>query len=215
MWFWPAMLVLAAMLFLAFATTVARAGKADNVTAIAVVRLSAPPPPMDTDIRVRPPASEWKAPLFWSLLGIVALAFGVFSSEGGMIARVGLSALGVLFILITWSLSLTSKTSEITADLNGIRKTSAFGWSEVRWDQIARFERLTTIPETKKRWLVYDLPFPGRETENYVFSNKGGWPLMHIGVDMGPMGSMRRLLDLCHEKTGLSLERKTERIPDF
>ena len=215
MWFWPSMLALAAMLFLVFTITVVRAGNADQVTAIGVIRLSAPPPPMDTDIRVRPPASEWKTPLFWSLLGVAALAFGVFSSEGRMIARVGLSLIGVLVILFAWSVSLTSRTLEITADRNGIRKTSAFGWSEIRWDQIGRFERLITIPETKKRWLLYDLPFPGRESENYVLSNKSGWPLMHISVDMGPMGAMRRLLELCHERTGLSLERKTERIPDF
>jgi hypothetical protein len=59
------------------------------------------------------------------------------------------------------------------------------------------------------------LPFPGRKVESYVFMDRAGRTMFTMSVAMQPADRMHRLLDMCREKTGSTLERKTERAPIF
>jgi hypothetical protein len=214
MWLWPAALAMGAAVFLVFAITFARAGSGETGDGW---RISAPPPARDTDIRVRPPASESRAPLFWSLLGFAALASSILSRSAPIAARAGLAILGSLFMLAMWAKSLENRSTQIRADSQRIRKSSAFGWIEGPWDRIASVERIEVIPDERTPGfnLYRALPFPGRSVESFVFLDPNGRTLFTMSPAMGPMDPMHRLLNLCREKTGSTLERKTIRAPIF
>ena len=203
LWLWPAGLALATVVLLGLGVSAARAGEPL-------------PPPLQTDIRVYPPASEWTAPLVFSLVGAAAMACGLLIRSGGMIPRTILTAIGVGFLLFMWALALDSKTLEISADDKGLRRTSAFGWKDVPWGDIARFEKIRTTPMTRRRnFLGYDMPFPGRDTESYSFAGRNGRTLIRLSIAMHPADAMLRLFDLCAARTGLHPEKRTIRILDF
>ena len=198
MWAWPAALALAAGVLLAFAAVVARAGPP-------------PPPPLTTDIRVYRPASEWKVPLFWSLLGAALLVSALLTHEGSEVQRTLAGGAGTLFLLLMWGLAVDNKTTEISADANVLRRTSAFGWREVRWDEVASVTRERTVfgrPERLLRAGTTDF-FPGREVTTVVFRGRSGRALIRMSPAMQPPHSARDLLNLCAERTGLHLESRT------
>jgi hypothetical protein len=214
MWLWPAAFALGAAVCLLIAATFARAGSGETGNGW---RISAPPPPIDTGILVKPPVSESRAPLFWSLLGIAALASSILSRSAPITPRIGFAIIGSLFILAMFAISLEGKTTQIRADSQRIRKSSAFGWIEVPWDRIARVELEEVIPDerTPGFFLNKALPFPGRSVESYVFLDRNGRKLFTMSPAMEPLDPMHRLLSLCREKTGSTLERKTTRSPIF
>ncbi len=213
MWLWPATLIAAAMVCLLIAVTFARAGHSDSGGGW---KISSPPPQIQTDIRVQSPSSEWKAPLFWSLLGFAALGIGVFARSAPTPSRVGYGLIGSIFILAMFSLSLERMTMQVRADAQRIRKSSAFGWVEVPWEKIARLEQQTVIPDERGPGYLYRrLPFPGNSVESYVFRDHDGRSLFSISFAMGPAEPMYRLLELCREKTGASIDKKTIRAPIF
>ena len=170
---------------------------------------SAPPPRLNTDIRIHRPASEWKAPLFWSLLGLAALLCGVLIRSGTPIQRIGLGSIGITLMLLMWALALDNKTTEISADPSGIRKTTAFGWSQIRWEQVGRVEKQNTVFGRGSSMLpsrgTTDT-FPGREVTAIVFADHSGRTLMRMSESMQPAKAVRRLFDLCAERTGLHME---------
>jgi hypothetical protein len=214
MWLWPAALATGVAICLMATGALARVGAGETGDGW---HASAPPPPIDTDIRVRPPASEVKAPIFWSILGLAALGLSILSRKAAVAPRAGLAVIGGLFMLAMWAKALENRTTEIRADAQRIRKSSAFGWIEAPWERIARVERTEVIPDerTPGFMLYRQLPFPGRRVEAYAFVDRNGWTMFSMSLAMGPMDPMHRLLDLCREKTGSTLERKTIRAPFF
>jgi hypothetical protein len=214
MWAWPSVLALGAAVCLLTAINFARAGYGESGDGW---RTSAPTPQIDTDIRVRPPAAESKAPIFWSLLGLAALATSVLSRSAPIAPRAGLGVIGALFMLAMMALSVERSTMQIRADSQRIRKSSAFGWIEVPWERVARVERMEVIPDERTPGFLLNraLPFPGRSVESYVFVDRNGRTLFTMSLGMEPMDPMHRLLELCRTKTGSTLERKTIRAPIF
>lgn len=213
MWLWPSGLILVAMVFLMLALFSARVGlgtPGGRVEGADHWTFSTPPPPLATDIRVHRPASEWKMPLVWSLLGVAMLALGIFV-HGNQIRRLGAGALGLLFILAMIALSVNTRMTEVSADRNVLRKTTAFGWREVAWSQVGRVERQELLMGVGKPSLFQKemLPFPGRSVKSIVFTDRNGRALVSMSDHMEPESDVRRLLDLCAAQTGLHLEFKT------
>lgn len=205
MWMWPVGLAGIALLLLGCALAVGSA------THIGNWMFTPAPPPLVTAIRVFRPASEWKAPLVWSILGIAAIACSIWIRGGTRIQHLGLFSVGLLFVLLMWSLSLDNATTEISADPAALRKTTAFGWRQVSWDQIGAVEERTMIFGRGKSLLRdgKDYSFPGNESTALVFAGAGGRPLISASAKMEPRDSMRQLLDLCAARTGHRTERRT------
>lgn len=211
MWLWPTGLALAAALLLSGAGVAARIGRhsAEIRESSGRWMFSVPPPRFETDIRVYRPPSEWKVPLFWSLLGLAALLCGVLNRSGTQIQRVGLSSVGIAFILLMWALALDNKTTEISADPSGMRKTTAFGWCHIRWQQLGSVEKQNTVFGRGRSILPSRGSrdsFPGREVTTIVFADHSGRALMRMSQYMQPRKAVRRLFDLCAERTGLRME---------
>lgn len=206
MWLWPSVLALASVLLLSIGIVAARAGTNSSGAGWS---LSAPPPPINTEIRVHPPASEWKAPLFWSLLGVAALASGVLLRSGPIVARVWLGVIGVSFMLAMGAMALEKATTEISADSERIRKTNAFGWAEARWEQVARLERVEVTQKETRTFGVMRMDLGTlAHTESYVFRQHNNRALLRMSIQMVPAGQMRQLLDLCRKKTGTEISKK-------
>jgi hypothetical protein len=214
MWLWPSALTVGAVLGVILAITFARAGSGEIGNRW---HISPPPPPFQSEITVRPPISESRAPLFWALLGVGALAAGVLSNSSPIPTRVGLSLVGTVFILGMLEMSLESRTMQIRADSQRIRKSTAFGWIEVPWTRVAHVERRIVIPDerTPGYFLSRELPFPGRKVESYVFLDEKGWTLFSMSIGMGPAEAMYQLLALCRQQTGSTIDTNTIRSPLF
>ena len=219
MWLWPVGLALAAAVLLiagATALNIGRGKAVDPNSASGSWMFSPAPPPLDTDIRVHRPASEWKAPLVWSLLGLVLLACSVFMRSASLVSRMGAGSAGMMFILAMGALSISNKTTEVSADLNGLLKTSAFGWCRIRWEQVGSVAQERTIfGRSDSSLRRRDTSFPGRDVTIVAFRDKGGRQLVSLSPGMEPVRNMRRLLDTCADRTGLHLEFRTIYDPNF
>src|SRR5204863_548116 len=131
---------------------------------------SPPPPPLPAGIRVYRPSSQWKIPIFWSLLGAALLACAVLIRSANPISRMACGGAGTLFLLTMWGLAIEDKTTEISADQQGLRKTTAFGWCQIRWDQVGSVEQQRTIfGRSRSRLRIRDTSFPGRKVTTIVF----------------------------------------------
>jgi hypothetical protein len=215
MWLRPAALALIVVAFLGLALAAARVGRGAGATGYGAGqwKLSAPPAPLLTEVRVHRPASEWKAPLFWSAIGLGAVALGLFAPVVTPLARIGYVLLGGLWILLTASLSLYNATTQVAADAHGLLETSAFGWRDLRWEEIGGVETRETVP-TRRRNFRDALPFPGNTTRSLVFTRRDGRALMRLSVAMQPRDSMRRLLEVCTARTGLVEQFRRIKVPD-
>jgi hypothetical protein len=216
MWLRPAALVLIAVVFLGCALAAARVGRGAGATGYGAGHwtLSAPPPPLQTDVRVHRPASEWKAPLYWSLLGLAAAALGLFAPAFTPLQRIGYVLLGGLWVVLTAALSLYNGTTQVAADGHGLLETSAFGWRDLNWDEVGGVETRELVPTTRRNFRD-TLPFPGRTTRSLVFTGRDGRALMRLSVAMQPPGAMRRLLDMCAARTGLQEQFRRIKVPDL
>jgi len=205
MWLWPTGLAGVVLLLLACALA---AGSAKHIGGW---MLTPAPPPLLTGIRVFRPASEWKAPLVWSLLGVAAIACSIWVRTGTRIQHLGLGSIGLLFVVLMWSLAMDNATTEISADSAGLRKTTAFGWRQVRWEQVGAVEERTMIFGRGKSLLRdgKDYSFPGNESTSLVFADSSGRMLISASTKMEPRASMQQLLALCAERTGHRTERRT------
>jgi hypothetical protein len=218
LWLWPAALVLLAVFFFGSAVAAARVGRTAGETGYGAGRWmwTAPPPTLQTEVRVYRPATEWKAPLVWSLLGVAMAACGVFGRSGAPLSRLGATFLGGLFVLMMGALSVHNRTIEVAADAHGIRETSAFGWRDIGWGQVAAVETREVVPANRRAFFVtHDVPFPGRTSRSLVFADRSGRALMRLSVAMQPRDAMRRLLELCAERTGLQEQSRRIFVPDI
>jgi hypothetical protein len=213
LWLWPTGLALAAGVLLIVAVTAANLGRGrpeDPGDAMGRWMFSPPPAPMATDIRVYRPASQWKIPLCWSLLGAALLACALLIRSANPISRMASGGAGLLFLLLMWGLAIEDKTTEISVDHTGMRKTTAFGWCQIRWEQVGSVETQRTIFGRSERILrVRDTSFPGREVTTVVFADHSGHKLVSMSPAMEPAKTMRRLLDTCADRTGLRMEFRT------
>src|SRR5262249_4299425 len=119
LWLWPAGLLLASAVLLGGAAAASRVGRGsaiDGAESAGRWMFTPPPPPLDTDIRVYRPETEWRAPLFWSLLGVAAFAIAVGVRSAPLVSRVGMGSAGLGFVILMAALSLANKTTEISAD---------------------------------------------------------------------------------------------------
>jgi hypothetical protein len=219
MWLWPIGLALGAAVLLicgAAAASIGRGNAAELESATGRWMFSPAPAAMETDIRVHRPASEWKAPLFWSLLGLALLACAVLMRSANPISRMGSGSAGMLFLLLMWGMALDNKTTDVSADRNGLLKSSAFGWCRIRWEQVGSVQQEHTIfGRSESRLRQRDTSFPGRDVTVVVFRDKGGRQLVTLSPGMEPTRNMRRLLDACADRTGLHLEFRTIYDPNF
>jgi hypothetical protein len=205
MWLWPAGLAGVALLLLGCAGAVASA------THLGGWMFTPAPAPLVAAIRVVRPASEWRAPLVWSLLGVAAIACSIWIRGGTRIQHFGLAGVGLVFVVLMWSLALDNATTEISADPGALRKTTAFGWRQVAWDQVGAVEERTMVFGRGKSLLRdgKDYSFPGNESTALVFADVGGRTLISASAKMEPRESMRQLLDLCASRTRHRTERRT------
>jgi hypothetical protein len=218
LWLRPVVLALMAMFLCVCAVTAARVGRGPVIAGDAAGRwmLTPPPPPLQTELRVHRPASEWKAPLFWSLLGFGMAACGLFARSGAFMPRLGAASLGVFFVLLTGALSLHNGTIEVAADAHGIRESSAFGWRDFRWEDVGGIETREVVSVNRRAFsLSHGLPFPGNTTRSLVFTGHGGRTLMRLSIAMQPGSAMRRLLDLCALRTGQQEQFRRIYVPDI
>ena len=205
MWFWPAVLIVASVVLLGGGGAAAILG-------------GSPPPAIDSSIRVHRPPSEWKAPLFWSLLGVAALSIGVMVRSGPPIQRIGIGSLGLVFMLAMWALALENRTTVIAANDYGLRKTSAFGWRDIAWANLGSVQQERSVFGRRDSTLRRNAPntsFPGREVTAIVFRDKSGRSLLRLSKSMQPADQMIRLFDTCAAKTGLRLELRTTYHPNL
>lgn len=218
LWLWPAGMSVLAVIFLGLTVTAARVGRGSGATGFGAGHwmLSPPPPPLETDLRVHRPPTEWKAPLVWSLLGLALAAVGIFGPAVSPIQRLGPTSAGSLFVALMLAMSLHNATTELSADAHGLRETSAFGWRDVPWGEVGGVETQETVPTYRKPFSVlYELPFPGRTTRSFAFVSRNGGTLMRLSVAMQPRDTMRRLLALCNAQTHLTEQFRRIIVPDF
>jgi hypothetical protein len=117
---------------------------------------------------VRRPASEWKAPLLWSALGL-----GLFAPAVTPMARIGYVLVGGLWVVPMAALALYNGTTEVAANANGLR-----------WEEVGGVETRELVPTTR----------------SLVFTGRGG---------------MRRLMDICAARTGLTGQFRRVKVPDL
>jgi len=218
LWLMPATQALLAGLLLACARVAAGEGRTAGGTGYGAGHwmFTAPPPPVESELRVHRPASEWKAPLGWSMLGVALAACEVFGSAELPIVRLLEGSLGGLFVLFAWGLSLQNRSIEVTADAHGVRETSAFGWRDLGWEEIASVEVREVAPAYYRAFSRRsEMPFPGRTTRSLVFAGPNGRALMRLSVAMQPSDTMRRLMDFCTARTGLQAEFRHIEVPDI
>jgi hypothetical protein len=215
-WLRPATLVLIAVVFLGCALAAARVGRGAGAAGYGAGHwtLSAPPPPLQTDVRVYRPASEWKMPLFWSLLGLGLAALGLFGPAATPMQRIGYIFGGGLWVVLTGALALYNGTTQVAADAHGLLETSAFGWRGLRWEEVGGVETRELVP-TSRRNFSDVMPFPGRTTRSLVFADRSGRALMRLSVAMQPRDAMHRLLEVCAARTGLVERFRRIQVPDL
>jgi hypothetical protein len=215
-WIWPATLTLLAMLCCAALIGVFSVGGGGDEAAIAEGRwsFSPQPPPAEGGILLHSPASEVKAPLFWSLLGLAAFCVGVFGPNMEPFSRLWALLAGVAFMLITGLLAWNNATLRVHADSTGLRSSSALGWRQVRWDLVKSME-LREITPTTYHLGGDQLAFPGSTTKSFVFSDADGRTLLHMSTKMQPKEDVRRFFDLVRERTGLFPFLHNVEIPDL
>ena len=215
LWLRPATLVLIAVVFLGCALAAGRVGRGAGAASYGAGhwRFSAPPPPLQTEVRVHRPASEWKMPLLWSALGLGLAACGLFVPAATPMQRIGYILLGGLGVALMGALALYNGATQVAADAHGLRETSAFAWRDLRWEEVGGVETRELVPTTRRN-LSDVMPFPGRTTRSLVFANRSGRALMRLSVAMQPRDAMRRLLEVCAARTGLEEQFRRIKVPD-
>ncbi len=208
LWLWPATLFLIAGVSGVCAVAVLAAGRgapAQPDLSVPGWHFSPPPPFPLSEVVVRPPASEVRGPLVWSLIGIAGLAIGLFAPLAPLSRVTPLLASGA-FLLLTGMLSLYNFTLRVSAGDTGILATSALGWRHVPWDRIKRVERrelTSTLHGSRFRTHGRTASNWGSTTESIVFADAAGHSLLRVSTRLQPRDQMRRLMEVCQAHTGL------------
>jgi hypothetical protein len=217
LWLWPATAILLCLLGCAGMLGAFRAGRGATADAAANTswRLSPQPAADRGDIVVHAPKSEGVAPLYWSLLGVAALATGIFAPWGTPYQRLGPILLGSFFMLGTWGLALHGRTLRVSASGQGLRETSALGWRQVPWERVRSVERRDVVSVAYQFTMRERLAFPGNRARTIVFADDYGFALLRMSEHMQPSAAVQRLFDLCEQRTGLQLKFRHMNVAPF
>jgi len=218
-WIWPATLTLLAMLCCAALIGVFSVGGGGDEAAIAEGRwsFSPQPPPAEGGILLHSPASEVKAPLFWSLLGLAAFCVRRIWSHMEPFSRLWALLAGVAFMLTHRAAGLEQRHAPCPCRFDaGLRSSSAIGWRQVRWDLVKSME-LREITPTTYHLGGDQLAFPGSNHQVLRLLGCGPVaPLLHMSTKMQPKEDVRRFFEtLVRERTGLFPFLHNVEIPDL
>jgi hypothetical protein len=161
-------------------------------------------------ITLHSPTRQWKIVLVWSILGVALAVLPMLGKGGNPISRIGYITLGSAFALSLWIFAWHTKTLEVSASDGGIRMTSVLGWRDLPWGLIRSVEDqdiFSTYYNGQMR--MWELPFPGSTVRVLAFNDERDRTLMTFSPELEPSESLKRLFDLCTERTGLKLRRRT------
>jgi hypothetical protein len=172
------------------------------------------PGPLNNGISLRSPTKQWKIVLGWSILGVAMVTIVMFSKGNNQAAGLFYLMLGAAFAMALWIFAWHTKTLEVSANGQGIRMTSVLGWRDVPWNMVRGVEVqdiFTTYYNGNMR--MWELPFPGSTVRVFAFNDQRGRTLMSFSPELEPKDGLRRLFDLCTERTGAVLQHRTIAIP--
>ena len=217
LWLWPATAVLLCFIGCAGVLVALGAGRGALAEAPAITswKLSPQPAADPAAIVLHAPKSQGVAPLYWSVLGVAALAVGVFAPWGTPFQRLGPILLGSLFVLGTWGLALHNRTLRISATVQGLRETSALGWREVPWERVRSVELRDVVSVPYRLNMREGVATPGQRARTIVFANDNGFALLRMSEHMQPTAAVQRLFDLCEQRTGLQLKFRHMNVSPF
>ena len=171
---------------------------------------TASPGPAANGHSLHSPSRQWKAVMFWSLLGVAMAAVAFLGRGNGNPATAYFYiTLGSTFALALWVFACHTKTLEVSANDHGIRVTSALGWRDVPWTLIADVEEqeiFTTYYNGNLR--MWELPFPGSTVRILSFNDQQGRTLLSFSPALEPKATLNELLALSAHKTGSPLQRR-------
>jgi len=165
-------------------------------------------------IALHSPTRQWKIVLCWSLLGVALAVIPMLGKGSNPVSHFGAIALGSSFALSLWIFAWHTKTLEISANEQGVRMNSVLGWRELPWGLVRSVEDqdvFTTYYNGNLR--MWELPFPGNSIRVLTFNDERDRTLMSFSPELEPGDSLKRLFDLCTERTGLKLRRRTITVP--
>ena len=215
MWLAPAemagllILLLAAGLFAAQLGTSSGAGQPHGQWVF-----STPPGALSEAISLHSPERQWKIVLGWSLLGVAMALMVALGSGGNRPGRLAYILLGSAFAMALWVYSWHTKTLEVSANAQGLRMTSVLGWREVPWDMVGGVESqeiFTTYYNGNMR--MWELPFPGSTAHILAFNDKQGRTLLSFSPELEPKDGLKRLFELCAQRTGSTLRQRSIPLP--
>jgi hypothetical protein len=212
MWLSPAGMSVLILLLLATACIAVRFGTGQGGETAGVPTrwmFTESPGPL-SGITLHSPASQWKIVLAWSILGIAMAVIPMLGTRGNSISRIGYITLGSAFALSLWIFAWHTKTLEISASDRGIRMTSVLGWRDLPWGMIRSVEDQDIFSTYYNGQLrMWELPFPGSTIRVFAFNDERARPLMTFSPELEPQDSLKSLFDLCAERTGLKLRKRT------
>lgn len=210
LWLSPAGMSFFILLLLAIATVAVRFGAGQTADpSRSQWMLTESPGPMN-GITLHSPARQWRIVLAWSLLGVALAVIPLLAKGGNPVSRIGYITLGSAFALSLWIFAWHTKTLEISAGDSGIRMTSVLGWRDLPWGLIRSVEDQDIFATYYNGQLrMWELPFPGSSVRVLAFNDAGDRTLMSFSPELVPQDSLKRLFDLCTERTGLKLHGRT------
>ena len=215
MWLAPAQMSGLMVLLLTTALTAALVGTGQGVSQSgsgqqAQWLFTESPGPLGGAINVHSPTRQWKIVLGWSILGVAMAIIPMLGKGSNLVARSSYITLGAAFAFCLWVFAWHTKTMEVSANGQGIRMTSVLGWRDVPWEMIRAVEDqsiFTTYYNGNTR--MWELPFPGSTVRVYAFNDQQGRTLMSFSPELEPGDGVRQLFELCTQRTGSKLQRRT------
>jgi hypothetical protein len=166
--------------------------------------------PLGDGITLHSPTRQWKIVVGWSILGVAMAILAMLGKGSNQPARLAGITLGAAFTIALWIFAWHTNTMEISANQQGIRMTSVLGWRDVPWEMIRGVEEqtiYTTYYNGNMR--MWELPFPGSTARVFSFNDQQGRTLMSFSPEVEPKDSLKQLFDLCAQRTGSKLQRRT------
>lgn len=219
MWLSPVGMSFFVLLLLAATWFAARAGAGQKDARIAGAQSHGEwmfiqsPGPLNGGVTLHSPTRQWKTVLGWSILGVAMAVIPLLSKGGNPVSRVGYVTLGSAFALSLWGFAWHTKSLEISANAQGIRMISVLGWRNLPWEMVRTVEDQSVFATYyNSQMRMWELPFPGSTTRVLTFNDGSDHTLMSLSPELEPQDSLKRLFQLCNERTGLKLQNRTIEI---
>jgi hypothetical protein len=156
-------------------------------------------------IVLRPPPGSWKAPLFWSLLGVGLAVGAYFGREASQISRYSAFIVGSALALTLWGVAGREWTLKLSANGQGVRVSSMLESCYVPWEKVRGVEAQWILFTRHSGKLLKALPSSNRSLNCYGFVDEGGNTLLCFSRDLVPGEARDRLFQLCEARTGAQL----------